>query len=124
MTLWATNTVTLQMVIDAKNTKRTRTSTAIVKGNRSVPLPKYFIRNNGVEESTGFNEATWSAATTKYMSFVNNRLRGSSFDKIIDKAMALVPVVHTGGSDDVMDVDPDDIQLVDLSDDDECKLTL
>jgi hypothetical protein len=120
---WATGTITLQMVLDTKKIKRTKSTSTGISPN-GVTLPKYFININGVEESTAFNDATWAGATTKYMNFVINVLREKSYNSIIEKAEQLRVSIHgvsTGG--DSMDVDhPDDVDLVDLSDsDDECK---
>jgi hypothetical protein len=117
LTLWATGTITLQMVLDAKGTRRTKPH----KGNRNLTLPKTFIYENGTEESTSFNDATWSKATSKYMDFISTTLHTSSFDKIVEKAQEIMASTGRLQMDDIMDVDSvDDVQLVDLSDDD-CK---
>ena len=117
LTLWATGAITLQMVLDAKATKRKPG-----KGIRDLKLPKYIIHDNGTEESSGFNDVTWSKATTKYINFVNNKLRPSSFEKIMNKVEDLMASTRRLQTVDSMDVDDiDDIELVDLSDDD-CKL--
>ena len=115
--MWATGTITLQMVLDAKGTRRTISH----KNNLNLTLPKTFIHENGTEESTSFNDATWSKATSKYMNFINTTLRSSSFDKIIEKAKEIMDSTGRPRMDDVMDIESiDDVQLVDLSDDD-CK---
>jgi hypothetical protein len=105
------------MVLDAKGTRRIKPH----KGTRNLTLPKTFTYENGTEESTSFNDATWSKATGKYMEFVNTTLRPSSFDKIVEKAQEILASTGRLRMDDAMDVDSiDDVQLVDLSDDD-CK---
>jgi hypothetical protein len=109
------------MVLDAKSTRRTKLAST-TKGSRSLTLPKSFTRDNGTEESTGFNDVTWSKATIKYMDFINNGLRESSFEKITKKAQEMIISTSRLQTDDSMDVDPiENAQLVDLSDD-ECTL--
>jgi hypothetical protein len=68
LTLWATGAIMLQMVLDAKAMKRKPG-----KGIHDLKLPKYITHDNGTEESSGFNDITWSKATTKYINFVNNQ---------------------------------------------------
>jgi hypothetical protein len=68
LTLWATGAIMLQMVLDAKAMKRKPG-----KGIHNLKLPKYITHDNGTEESSGFNDITWSKATTKYINFVNNQ---------------------------------------------------
>jgi hypothetical protein len=117
LTLCATGTITLQMVLDAKAIKRKPG-----KGVRDLKFSKYIIHDNGTEESSGFNDVTWSKATIKYINFVNNTLRSSSFEKIIKKVEDLMASTRRLQTVDSMDIDDvDDVQLVDLSDD-ECKL--
>jgi hypothetical protein len=71
---------------------------------------------------SGFNDVTWLKATTKYVNFIKNKLRSSSFEKIINKVEDLMASTRWLQTVDSMDVDDiDDVQLVDLSDDD-CKL--
>ena len=107
----------LQMVLDAKATKHKPG-----KGIRNLKLPKYIIHDNSTEESSGFNDITWLKATAKYINFVNNKLRSSSFEKIMNKVEDLMASTRWLQTVDSMDVDDiDDIELVDLSDDD-CKL--
>jgi hypothetical protein len=92
LTLWATGVITLQMVLESKNTRRTRHVGGGAAHN--ISLPKTFTYDNGTEESTAFNNVTWSTAMTKYMTFINTSLRSSSFDKIAVKAQEMV--VSTG----------------------------
>lgn len=104
----------MQVVLDAKSTRRSKNT----KGYRNLTLPKTFIHDNGADESTSFSDVTWSRATSKYMEFVNNTLRESSFDKIIEKAKGMMAIL---GTDNVIDVESyEEVQLVDLSDED-CK---
>ena len=117
LTLWATGTITLQMVLDAKAMK-----CKPGKGICDLKFLKYIIHNNGTEESSGFNDVTWLKATTKYINFVNNKLCSSSFEKIMNKVKDLMASTRWLQTVDSMDVDNiDDIELVDLLDDD-CKL--
>ena len=105
------------MVLDAKATK-----CKPGKGIHDLKLPKYIIHDNGTEESSGFNDVTWSKATTKYINFVNKKLHSSSFEKIMNKVedlMASTCQIQTVDSMDVNNID--DIELIDLSDDG-CKL--
>ncbi|KAI0247968.1 hypothetical protein BJV78DRAFT_1285175 [Lactifluus subvellereus] len=119
LTLWATGTITLQIVLDAKGTRRTKPLSH--KGNRNLTLPKTFTYDNGTKESISFNAVTWSKATSKYMDFINTELRTSSFKKIIEKAQEVIADRLQTDDSDAMDVDSiDDVQLVDLSDED-CK---
>ena len=104
----------MQMVLDAKSTRCSKNT----KGYRNLTLPKTFIHDNGADESTSFSDVTWLRATSKYMEFINNTLRESSFDKIIEKAKGMMAIL---GMDDVIDVESyEEVQLVDLSDED-CK---
>ena len=99
-----------QMVLDAKAKKRKPG-----KGVRNLKLPKYITHDNGTEELSGFNDVTWLKATTKYINFVNDKLRPSSFEKIINKVEDLMASTHRLQTVDSMDVDDvDDAQLVDL----------
>jgi hypothetical protein len=112
--LWATGTITLQKVLDAKAIKGTTKGLA--------GLPKVMT---GIEESCSFNDVTWGAVTRRHMEFVNHKLRQSSFEKIVQKAKEFMVTNNAGGSrrtSDTMDVDGASVQLVDLSDSDsECK---
>jgi hypothetical protein len=89
------------------------------KSIRNLKLPKSITHDNSTKESTGFNDTTWSRATTKYMDFINTTLCTSSFEKIIKKVDELMDSTHTVDSMDIDNID--EVQLVDLSDD-ECKL--
>lgn len=123
LTFWATGTITLQMVLDTKKIKRTKSTNTGISPN-GVTLPKVFVNSNGVEESTAFNDTTWAGTTAKYMNFVINGLREKSYNTIVEKAEKLRVSIHGVSTGvDSMDVDhPDDVGLVDLSDsDDECK---
>lgn len=106
------------MVLDSKSTRRTKPAAGTT---RNLTLPKSFIYDNGTEQSTAFNDVTWSTATTKYMTFVNTSLRLSSFEKIVEKAQKMVVSTGRLQTSDSTDVDNySNVQLVDLSDD-ECK---
>jgi len=113
--LWATGAITLQMVMDAKP----------AKGNKGMTLPKVMVNDNGTQESTSFNDATWGSIARTRMEFVNNSLRSSSLEKVIQKAKVFMVANHAGGSrstSDAMDIDGTYTQMVDLSDpDSECK---
>ena len=76
LTLWVAGTIMLQMVLDAKSTRHTKS----VKGSHNLTLPKLFH----TEESTSFSD--WLRATRKYMDFIMTGLCESFFDKIIGKA--------------------------------------
>lgn len=114
------------MVLDAKSFKSSKSTTSIKSAARGFTLPKAFIRENGTGESTSFNEANWGIVTRGYMDVIKNRLRPSSFEKVIKKAKDLTTVGQGGRSrstaDNAMDMDELDTyaQVVDLSDD-ECK---
>jgi hypothetical protein len=116
LSLWAGGAITLPMVLEAKYSKP----------GKGLTLPKVFSRVAGISESTAFNEANWGNVTHKYMDVVENRLRPSSFAKVITKAFDLVRA--TGASpttDDGMHSinggEPDVYaQIVDVSDG-ECK---
>ena len=121
LTLWVTGTITLQMVLDAKSMRHAKPHT---KSNWNLTLPKSFINNNSTEESTLFNDITWSRATNKYMDFINKTLHPLSFKKVIEKAQEMLASMGRLWTDDAMDIDNlNDVQLVDLSDED-CKLKL
>jgi hypothetical protein len=85
LTLWATGAIMLQMMLDVKAMK-----CKPGKGIRNLKLLKYITHDNGTEELSGFNDVTWSKATTKYINFVNDKLRSSSFEKIIKKVEDLM----------------------------------
>ena len=118
LTLWATGTIMMQMVLNAKSLRCTKSHT---KGHCNFTLPKTFIHNNGTEELTTFSDIIWSRATSKYMEFVTTALQETSFDKVIEKARGMVASTHRLQVDDTIDINSyDDVQLVDLSDED-CK---
>ena len=115
LTLWATGTVTMEMILDAKTNK-----------NKALSLPKVMTLDDGTEMSTSFNDATWGDVTRTRMAFVNNNLRLSSLEKVIQKAKAFV-VTTSGGpskasSSGLTDADKQRAQMVDLSDpENECE---
>ena len=115
LTLWATGAVTMEMVLDAKTNK-----------NKALSLPKVMTLDDGTEMSTSFNDATWGDVTRTRMAFVNNNLRLSSLEKVIQKAKAFV-VTTSGGhskasSSGLTDADKQCAQMVDLSDpENECE---
>ena len=118
LTLWATGKITVQMVLNAKSLRCTKSHT---KGHCNFTLPKTFIHDNGTEESTTFSDITWSRATSKYMEFVTTALWETCFDKIIEKARGMMASMHRLQVDNTIDINSyDDVQLVDLSDED-CK---
>ena len=111
LTLWVAGTITLQMVLDAKSTRCTKS----VKGSHNLTLPKSFLHYNSTEESTSFSDITWSRATGKYMDFITTGLCKSSFDKIIGKAKEMMASTHQLRMDNALDIDNfDEVQLVDL----------
>jgi len=96
------------MVLDAKTSK-----------NKTITLPKTMTLDDGTEKSTSFNDTAWGETTGKRMDFVNNDLRASSLETVMEKVKRYMPA--TSGSSSTSATDPDD-QLVDLSDsDDECQ---
>jgi hypothetical protein len=98
-------TITLQMVLDTKAMKYKPG-----KGVHDLKLLKYITHNNGMEESSGFNDITWLKSTAKYINFINNKLGSSSFNKIINKVKDLMASTHQLQTVDCMDVnDIDDI---------------
>lgn len=103
------------MVVDAKATK----------GNKGLALPKFIVLGDGTQESTSFNDMTWGSITRTHMEFVNEHLRLSSLEKVIQKAKAFMVVNHTRGSrgtSDTTDVNGTSTKMVDLSDSGgECK---
>jgi hypothetical protein len=104
--LWATGTISLQMVLDSK----------AMKGSKGVSLPKVI---NGTEESTAFNDATWGSVTRIRMEFINNKLRLSSMEKILEKVKAVVVTNPAGGREDAMDINEMSVDMVDLSESDD-----
>ena len=118
LTLRATGTIMMQMVLNAKSLRCTKSHT---KGHCNFTLPKTFIHDNGTEELTTFSNITQSRATSKYMEFVTTTLWETSFDRVIEKARGMMASMHRLQVDNTIDIKSyDDAQLVDLSDED-CK---
>ena len=89
---------------------------------KPLTLPKSYSRN-GNTESTLFNEANWGVVTQKYMGIVDNRLRASSFTKVIQMTSEIIRKTTGQGStfksmtDDTMEAENDPYsQVVDESD--------
>ena len=76
LTLWATCTVTVEMIHTAKS--------------KNIPLPKTLNQPMGKISNcqTGFNDATWGGSTHAYVRGINANLSNKNFNKIIDRAMA------------------------------------
>ena len=72
LTLWATGMIMMQMVLNAKSIRCTKSHT---KGLCNFTLPKTFIHDNVTKELTTFSDLTWSKAMTKYMEFINMTVR-------------------------------------------------
>jgi hypothetical protein len=125
LTLWSTGVVTLQMVKDSKRTKVIKEeSGGSIKINRTIALPKVMVCEDGRRLSTAFNDASWGKLTRKYMRWVQD-MRVTSVEKVIQKAIALVPASRGGESMSTLAVDDSEVvtMVVDISDSDhECKL--
>lgn len=74
--LWATRTVTTEMVCTAKG--------------RNISLPKKLNHSTGKVSNcqTGFNDVSWGKSTRAYVRGIDTNLSSKSFDKIIAGAMA------------------------------------
>jgi hypothetical protein len=74
--LWATSTVTTEMVRTAKN--------------RNISMPKKLNQSTGKisNRQTGFNDASWGGSTRAYVRGIDTNLSSKSFDLIIQRAKA------------------------------------
>ena len=77
MTLWATCTVTTEMVRTGKST-------------RNISMPKKLNQSTGKvsNRQTGFNDASWGNSTRAYVQGIDSNLSSKSFNKIIQDAKA------------------------------------
>jgi hypothetical protein len=75
MTLWATRTITTEMVRTAKG--------------RNISLPKKLNHSTGKTSNrqTGFNDASWGKSTRAYVRGIDLNLSDKNFDIIIHRAM-------------------------------------
>jgi hypothetical protein len=127
MRMWATGTITLSMVLEAKgvgNSKAAKSIDAPAKTPKGLTLPKNIISTGGNHVSTAFCDATWGKASWRYMHYINNQnnFRTSSFEKTIEKAKEFAAASQGGGSrpSTVIDIDelerPLQVLFVDISD--------
>ena len=90
MTLWATSTITIDMVRSAKG--------------RNISLPKKLNQSTGKisNRQTGFNDASWGKSTRAYVQGINRNLSDKSFDLIIHREMGFARKSRraTGSVDD------------------------
>jgi hypothetical protein len=115
--------VTLQMVKDSKHTKVIKDESGVVRINRTIALPKVMLREDGSRLSTAFNDASWGNLSRKYVRYVQD-MRVTSIEKVVKKAIALVPSGRGGESrfPPVVDDSEGITAVVDISDSDhECK---
>jgi hypothetical protein len=96
------------MVLDAKNTKK------------ALTLPKTMVCKNGDCEPTSFNDTVWGSVTRIRMEFVDNTLRLTSLEGVIDTAKNMTVA---GSSKETSNSTFDDgLQMVDNSDgESDCK---
>ncbi|KAG2110497.1 hypothetical protein DEU56DRAFT_920176 [Suillus clintonianus] len=109
LTLIATRTITIEMVLAAKG--------------KSIPLPKTLNHSTGKvsNRQTGFNDVTWGSSTRSYVKSIVKSLREEKFQAIITSAKEFSKKSHRSGNDRAVDdaVDDEDFderaQLVDIS---------
>jgi hypothetical protein len=101
--LWSFGAITLQIVKNARASK----------GKKQIALPKAWVLNDGMKESTLFNDTTWDTITRMCMDFINNQLHESSLAKVILRAKEFIGPSYQDTAEAVED---EDIQMVDLSD--------
>lgn len=125
LTLWLTGAVTLEMVKDSKRTKVINEELGrSIKINRTIVLPKFVDLEDGSRLSTAFNDVSWGKSSRKYMRWVQS-MRVTSVEKVIEKAVALVPTSRGGASTSAVAVDDSEgvVMVIDIShSDDECEL--
>jgi hypothetical protein len=128
MKMWATGTITLSTVLEAKGVGTSRSIDAPAKTPKGLTLPKNIVSADGNQVSTAFCDATWGKASRRYMRYINNPndFRTSSFEKTIEKAKEFATAGQVGGSRlTAIDIDEPGERLpvifVDISDsEDEC----
>ena len=77
MTLWATSTITIDMVHSAKG--------------KNIQIPKKLNQSTGKisNRQTGFNDASWGRSTRAYVQGIKQNLSSKNFDIIIQRAIKL-----------------------------------
>ena len=127
--MWATGTITLSMVLEARGISNNKTIDAPAKTPKGLTLPKNIVSANGNHISTAFCDAIWGKASRRYMRYINNPhdFRPSSFEKTIEKAKEFATAGQGGSSRLSTVIDLDELEehpqviFVDISDsEDEC----
>jgi hypothetical protein len=92
LTLWATCTVTTEMVRTAKG--------------RNISLPKKLNQSTGKisNRQTGFNDASWGKSTRAYVRGIDVNLSSKSFDIIIRRAMEFARKSRRASAEDKTEI--------------------
>ncbi|KAG1859496.1 hypothetical protein C8R48DRAFT_774836 [Suillus tomentosus] len=109
LTLIATRTITIEMVLTAKG--------------KSIPLPKTLNHSTSKvsNHQTGINDITWGSSTRSYVKLIMRSFRDEKFQAVITSAKEFSKKSHRSGNDRAVDdaVDDKDLdkcaQLVDIS---------